>query len=106
MEDYTIIRNMKLTQGSEVLFTSGQGARGDYDWAYYWWDKVMDAAGLVEKQYTIYQLRHTRITSWVRGGMELLAVRRTAGHRDIRTTERYAQIDDQDVRGEMKKCGR
>lgn len=104
MTCYPLLKRLCRLQGQGAVFTTNRGTRADYDWAYYWWNQALEKAGLAEKGYTIHQLRHTRITEWVRSGMELLAVRRAAGHRDIRMTERYAEVNDQDVRREMERC--
>lgn len=90
-------------KGRGALFATNRGTRADYDWAYYWWQLCLEKAGLADKSYTIHQLRHTRITEWVRSGVNLLAVRRAAGHRSLRTTERYAQVCAADIRREMEK---
>ncbi len=82
------------------LFTTAQKERATYDWAYYWWSKLMEECNM---DYTIHQLRHTAITKWVRSGMNILAVRRMAGHRLLSTTERYTQITTDDLRREIQK---
>ncbi len=90
-------------QKSGPLFVTRQKERATYDWAYYWWSKLMEEC---EMDYTIHQLRHTAVTDWVRSGMNILAVRRMAGHRLLSTTERYTQITTDDLRREIQKTSK
>lgn len=85
---------------SGPLFVTQQGDKATYDWAYYWWTKLMEDCDM---DYTIHQLRHTAITGWVRSGMSLLAVKRLAGHRLLSTTEGYTQVTTDDLRREMHR---
>ncbi len=87
-------------QKTGPLFVSQRKERASYFWAYYWWDKTMTACDM---DYTIHQLRHTAITNWVNSGINLMAVRRLAGHRLLQTTERYTQISTDDLRKELQK---
>ena len=95
-----LLKRLCNQQKTGSLFITSQKEQATYDWAYYWWSKLMEECNM---DYTIHQLRHTAITEWVRSGMNLLAVRRLAGHRLLQTTERYTQITDQDLRNELQK---
>lgn len=44
-----------------------------------------------------YDLRHTRITRWVRAGHNLALVQKAAGHASIRTTLIYVHLNDDDL---------
>jgi len=103
MACFALLKRLCRERRRGPLFVTNRGARADYDWAYYWWQKCLERAGLADRGYTIHQLRHTRITEWVRSGVNLLAVRRAAGHRSLRTTERYAQVCAEDVRKEIER---
>jgi len=95
-----MLKRLCLKQKSGPLFTTARKERATYDWAYYWWSKLMVENNM---DYTIHQLRHTAITGWVRSGMNLMAARRMAGHKLLQTTERYIQIADHDLRNELAK---
>lgn len=95
-----MLKRLCLKQKSGPLFTTARKERATYDWAYYWWSKLMEECNM---NYTIHQLRHTAITRWVRSRMNLMAARRMAGHKLLQTTERYTQITDQDLRNELAK---
>ncbi len=43
---------------------------------------------------SVHSLRHTFATLLYRGTRDLLLVSRALGHRDIRTTQRYAHVED------------
>lgn len=106
MKCYGLLRRLCREQGQGPLFTTARGSRADYDWAYYWWQKALEAAGLGDKGYTIHQLRHSAITRWVAAGMNLMAARRLAGHRDLRTTARYTAVADADLRREVERVAK
>lgn len=44
-----------------------------------------------------YDLRHTRITQWVRDGHNLAKVQRAAGHTSMTTTMIYVHLGDDDL---------
>jgi integrase/recombinase XerD len=46
----------------------------------------------------LYQLRHTRGTELVEEGKPLEIVQRVLGHRDIRSTQGYADLSEAQVR--------
>ena len=102
MACFALLKRLCRERRRGPLFVTNRGARADYDWAYYWWQKCLEKAGLADRGYTIHQLRHTAITEWVRSGVNLLAVRRAAGHR-MRTTERYAKVCAEDMRREIER---
>lgn len=77
-----------LSQQGGPLFTVKE-EQATYDWAYYWWNKLMQDAGL---DYTISQLRHSAITSWINAGVDIKTVKELAGHSLLQTTEKYAQL--------------
>ncbi|NLX01348.1 MAG: tyrosine-type recombinase/integrase [Syntrophomonadaceae bacterium] len=95
-----MLKRLCLKQKSGPLFTTLRKERATYDWAYYWWSKLMEECNM---DYTIHQLRHSAITGWVRSGINIMAARRMAGHKLLQTTERYTQITDNDLRNELGK---
>jgi integrase/recombinase XerD len=86
----------------EPLFRSNRGTRVTYDALYYQWAQVCTTAKLVDAQgeprYTIHQLRHTRGTELIEAGQRLEIVQRVLGHRDPRSTQRYADVHEEVVR--------
>ena len=47
---------------------------------------------------SLHQLRHTRGTELIEAGQRLEIVQRVLGHRDPRSTQRYAEVHDDVVR--------
>lgn len=67
--------------------------------------KIFDAALKKAKigEFTWHDLRHTHAT-WLRqAGAALEIVQRSLGHAKITTTQRYAHVDDQEVRDALRK---
>lgn len=64
-------------------------------------EAALKKAGVGE--FTWHDLRHTHAT-WLRqGGAALEIVQRSLGHSKITTTQRYAHVDDQEVRDALRK---
>lgn len=86
------------------LFCSNRGTRVAYDTLHYRWTLVCRAAGLVDvvdgrerPRYTLHQLRHTAATAFI-GQYPEQIVSRMLGHRDPRSTRRYADVTEDQVR--------
>jgi integrase/recombinase XerD len=92
--------------GHELLFCSNRGTRLSYDAVHYQWAKLCTAAGLVEPdgspRYTPHQLRHTRGSELIAQGQRVEIVQRVLGHRDIRSTLGYAELQDAQVRAALE----
>jgi len=60
---------------------------GEHDY-----DPYLEEAGerVLGRKVHAYDFRHSRITSWVRSGADLLGVQFLAGHKDLSTTAKYA----------------
>ncbi len=100
-----LIKDLHNQPGYVPLFRSNRGTQISYAAAQYQWTQLCLAAGLVDEvagkphlRYTIHQLRHTRGSELVRAGQPLEIVQRVLGHRDIRSTQGYAELDDLQVR--------
>ncbi len=91
----------------ELLFRSNRGTKISYDAAHYQWAKVCDKAGLLDHdgkpRYTIHQLRHTRGSELIAQGQRVEIVQRVLGHRDIRSTLGYAELNDTQVRAALEQ---
>lgn len=89
------------------LFCSNRGTRIAYDTLHYQWVQLCKAASLVDQvdgverhRYTIHQLRHTVASEWIRAYPEHI-VSRLLGHRDPRSTRRYAEVNEDQVRAAL-----
>jgi integrase/recombinase XerD len=83
---------------STALFRSSRGNRASYDTLHRRWIQVCKAAHLVDMvndkeqpRYTLHHLRHTAAAELIAFYPEQV-VRRILGHRDPRSTRRYAEI--------------
>lgn len=68
------------------------------------WQRVRQAAGLPTLR--LHDLRHSFASAAINSGASLFAVGKALGHRDARTTQRYAHLSDQAVRDTAAAVGR
>lgn len=100
------LRRWQKTAGpmTAPLVVSSRGTRVTYDTLEYHWQKVCTTAGLVDAagraRYTLHQLRHTVATALIADLPEHL-VSRALGHRDPRSTRRYAAVSDDQLRAAL-----
>jgi integrase/recombinase XerD len=91
----------------DLLFRSNRGTRISYDAAHYQWAKLCLSAHLTDgsgqPRYTIHQLRHTRGSELVAQGQPIEIVQRVLGHRDIRSTLGYAELNETQVRAALER---
>jgi integrase/recombinase XerD len=59
------------------------------------WQKYCEAAGV---KATIHQLRHSRASEWIEGGVPLTTVRKALGHRNIQSTMVYVDVSAESVK--------
>ena len=103
-----------LADADEVL-ELGNGRQQGYSWitrrlhdrkptgklVHLWWYRCLERAGIVEKGTTggtnMHRGRHTAITNLQRATHDLKLSQLLAGHKDIRSTARYAQMDTSDL---------
>lgn len=100
------LRQMNRPQPHDVLFRSNRGTAVSYDAVHYQWQKVCQAAGLIENgkpRYTLHQLRHTRGSELLAQGQPIEIVQRVLGHRDIRSTLLYAELNEDEVRAALEQ---
>jgi site-specific recombinase XerD len=78
-----------------------------YDALHYQWANLCDAAGLLDEagvpRYTPHQLRHTRGSELIAQGQRVEIVQRVLGHRDIRSTLGYAELQEAHVRAALER---
>ncbi len=94
----------------ELVFRSNRGTRVSYDALHYQWAKLCTTAGLVDAtgvpRYTPHQLRHTRGSDLIAQGQRIEIVQRVLGHRDIRSTLGYAELQEAQVRAALEHTTR
>jgi len=104
------LKELKGQPGYVPLFRSNRGTSPSYAAAHYQWTKLCDATGLIDEhagnqqvRYTLHQLRHTRGSELTQQGQPIEIVQRVLGHRDIRSTQGYVELDDRQVRAALER---
>ena len=101
------VRQFPGQPGWMPLFRSNRGTRVSYAAVQYQWAQRCAQAGLVETdghlRSTMHQLRHTRGSELVRQRQRMEIIQRGLGHRDIRSTQNYADLDDVQVREALEQ---
>lgn len=104
------LKELKGQPGYVPLFRSNRGTSPSYAAVQYQWTKLCTEAGLIDVyeeghrlRYTIHQLRHTRGSELTQQGQPIEIVQRVLGHRDIRSTQGYAELDDLQVRAALER---
>ncbi len=57
-------------------------------------------------RYTLHQLRHTRGSELVQQGVGMEMVQRVLGHRDSRSTQGYADLEEVQLREVLERASR
>lgn len=66
-------------------------------------NKLMLQTGIYRKGLSVHKLRHTCFTLLHRSGVDILTIKRIAGHENIKTTEIYTHINDKDLYVNMQR---
>jgi integrase len=83
---YSILRRRAITHKVKLF-------PYDKDWTRSFWDRAKASMGLTDdNQFVIHALRHTFASRLVQRGVPLVAVKNLMGHKDIKTTMRYAHL--------------
>jgi integrase/recombinase XerD len=87
---------------ASALFISNRGTQVSYDALEYRWQQALIQAGLTDERgkarYTLHQLRHTRAMELLDAGLRIEDVQRFLGHKSIKSTQVYAQVNDSMLR--------
>jgi integrase/recombinase XerD len=101
------LKSLKGQPPHVPLFRSNRGTRVSYDALHYQWAQVCAHADLVDThgkpRYTLHQLRHTRGTELIEQGQRMEIVQRVLGHRDPRSTQGYAELNEGQVRSALEQ---
>jgi len=90
---YRILVRRKQHHGGEFVFTDSRGGRRGYSTQSI--RKAFRRAGL--QDCSVHTLRHTHATRLIQNGMSIYEVKEILGHSDIKTTMRYAHLEQRDV---------
>lgn len=64
---------------------------------------LLKTTGIYRKGLSVHKLRHTCFTLLHRSGVDILTIKRIAGHENIRTTEIYTHINDKELQLSMQR---
>jgi integrase len=70
----------------------------------YWWRVLVGRAAIPDVR--IHDLRHTFASMGLRSGVSLEEISKLLGHKDLRTTQRYAHLANDQMLGAADKIGR
>src|SRR6185437_15998 len=77
------------------LFPSAASVSGHIESVVKPWARIIEAAGLGERNITRHTLRHTAITHLVQAGVDLPTVQRVSGHKTFEMVFRYSHQNQQ-----------
>lgn len=94
----TLMSHPRHKSSQFILHNSDGSKWKDVRWSF---QKTVKEAGLPEK--TFHSLRHSFVTNLVSEGVDLRVVQELAGHKDLRTTMRYAHLTPNRLTDSVKK---
>jgi len=86
-----IFSELKSTRSNSVYILPNPATGEPYQCIFHAWDKARIAAGLPNVR--IHDLRHSFASALVNSGVSLYEVQQLLGHASIKTTQRYAHLD-------------
>jgi len=102
LKAYLEVRNPASPQISS-LFLDGQGKPLTREELRNWFKKLCQEAGIDKPGLSVRHLRHTCLTLLLHVGADLMALKKLAGHKTIRTTQVYTGVTQTQLREAMKK---
>ncbi len=91
------------TTSHDPLFLSKLNQRIDSASVWRVVKKYLKQARIEKEKFSPHTLRHTFATTLLKQGENLLTIKKLLSHRNLRTTERYLHINDQDLRSAVGK---
>jgi len=91
-----VLKSLRRWDGCEWVVPNPDTTK-PYSSIHFAWDKARKAAGLSDVR--IHDCRHSFASWLVEAGYSLYVVSKVLGHASSRTTERYAHVADETLRG-------
>ena len=85
------------------VFPAAKGGGGHFTGLHKSWTNVREAAGLGGMR--IHDLRHSFASFAMDNGENIVAIGRALGHADMRTTQRYLHLRDQEITDLAERMG-
>lgn len=95
-----VLASVPRKASTSFVFPATRG-QGHYKGTPKVWRRVLTKAGLAHLR--IHDLRHTFASTGLANGASLEVIAKLLGHREIRTTARYAHLADDHVRGALER---
>ena len=97
-----LLEQLPRTQGSEYLFPATNNLKKTYQGApKVWRNRIRKTANLEDVR--LHDLRHSFASVAVGGGDSLFVIGKILGHKDVKTTNRYAHLADDPLRNTVNR---
>jgi integrase/recombinase XerC len=97
------LKERKDTLPSSPLFLSKRNRRIDAASVWYIVKKYLKQAQIEKDKLSPHTLRHTFATTLLRQGENIMTIKELLSHRNLRTTERYLHINNEDLKTAVNK---
>ena len=98
-----LLHSIERLPGNRYIFPSPTTGRPSPS-LFYPWVRIRDRAGL--KDMRLHDLRHSFASFLVNSGVSLYVVQNLLGHTQVRTTQRYAHLDNETLSGAAGLAGK
>jgi integrase/recombinase XerC len=102
LKDYLQAQKYTLP-GVNALFLNKRGEPLTTRELYFMFNELCQLAGINKPGLSVRHLRHTGLTLMLQAGADLMALKKLAGHKTLRTTQRYLGVSQNKLREAMKK---
>lgn len=93
-----------ILPGNDSLFISRRGKPLTAKELYMLFNELCLQAGIEKPGLSVRHLRHTGLTLMLQAGADIMALKKLAGHKSLRTTQRYLGISQNQLREAMRAC--
>jgi len=97
------LKDRRNISSSSPLFLSKRNRRIDNTSIWYLVKKYLKQAQIEKDKLSPHTLRHTFATTLLRQGENILTIKELLSHRNLRTTERYLHINNEDLKSAVSK---
>lgn len=103
LKEHLVLRRLDSFANYQELFLNDKKCPFQIPQLNEWFKQLCAAAGVQKPGLTVRNLRHTCLTLLLHEGAELPALKKLAGHKSLRTTQRYLRVTQNQLREAIKK---